>query len=145
MQRSVWIGLLISLSAAFLAGCSDGRPVRVPVSGKVLIDGKPLATGSVRFIPASGRPATGALAADGSFKLGTFDPGDGAIPGEHTITVHASEELSPTLRRWNTPKKYENLLNSGLKQSVTGPLDSVLIELTWGNEKGPFTEVIPLE
>jgi hypothetical protein len=139
--------LIVSLGSlcGLLAGCGDGRPTRVPVAGKVLIDGKPLTVGSVRFMPESGRPATGALGADGSFKLGTFDAGDGAIPGAHTITVHASEEISPTLRRWNTPKKYENPLASGLKEQVDGPRDSVVINLTWGGEKGPFNEVIPLE
>lgn len=135
----------IAILCCIQLGCGDGRPARVPVSGKVLIDGQPLAVGAVRFMPEHGRPATGALRSDGSFTLGTFEQDDGVVPGAHAVTIHASEEISNTLRRWNAPKKYQSEDTSGLAQTIDGPTDSVVIELTWGGQKGPILETIPLE
>jgi len=129
--------------AACLAavGCGDGRPTRVPVSGKVVIDGKPLAFGAVRFTPAEGgRPATGELDAGGAFKLTTFEPEDGAAPGSHVVTIHAAEQLSGDRVRWHVPKKYQDAATYGLTQAIDGPTDSVLIELSWSGQKGPFVE-----
>jgi hypothetical protein len=122
------------------AGCGDGRPARVPVSGKVLIDGKPLTFGAVRFTPVEGRPATGELDADGLFSLSTFESGDGAVPGAHAVTVHPAEQLSGDRVRWHAPKKYESVTTSGISLVIDEPTDSVVIELTWGEEKGPFVE-----
>jgi hypothetical protein len=96
----------------------------------------------VRFTPAGGRPATGTIEPDGSFQLTTFEPGDGVVIGTHTVTVHSTDELSPTLFRWNVPKKYQQAATSGLTQTIDGPSDSVSIELTWGGEKGPILENI---
>ena len=44
----------------------------------------PIAAGKSRE---AGRPAFGKLAADGTFTLGTYGPGDGAVVGEHWVTV----------------------------------------------------------
>ena len=45
--------VMLSLLAVsvMLVGCDDGRPQRLKVSGQVLIDGKPLTHGYVRFVP----------------------------------------------------------------------------------------------
>jgi hypothetical protein len=130
------------LCAAAIPGCGDGRPTRVPVSGKVLIDGKVLAYGAVRFTPEHGRPATGEIQKDGTFAMSTFEPNDGVVPGTHTVTVHAREDLSGTQVRWNAPKKYGNPAQSGLRQIIEKPTDSITIELTWGGQPGPFVETI---
>jgi hypothetical protein len=134
--------LSVLCAVAILPGCGDGRPARVPVAGKVLIDGKPVAIGAVRFTPADGRPATGELGPDGSFRLTTFEPDDGAVVGTHTVTIHSTEELSPTQLRWNVPKKYQLSGTSGLTQKIDRPTDSLTIELTWGGEKGPIIEFV---
>jgi hypothetical protein len=134
--------LCAAAAAVALSGCGDGRPARVPVAGKVLIDGKPVVIGAVRFTPADGRPATGELGPDGSFRLTTFEPGDGAVVGMHTVTIHSTEELSPTQFRWNVPKKYQATSTSGLSEKIDGPTDSLTIELTWGGEKGPIVEFL---
>jgi hypothetical protein len=123
-----------------LAGCGDGRPSRVPVSGCVLIDGTPLKFGAVRFVPPEGRAATGTIGPDGRFRLTTFDPEDGVVCGTHTVTIHSTEELGPTTLRWNVPKKYQLADTSGVKQKIEGPTDAVQIELTWAGEKGPIIE-----
>src|SRR5690242_13923202 len=61
------------LAMAVIAGCSDGRPARVPISGQVLIDGQPLKFGVVKFIPDNGRPSSGNLDENGRFTLHCFD------------------------------------------------------------------------
>lgn len=62
------------------------------VSGVVKLDGKPLSLGLVIFTPELGRAATGPIQADGSYTLGTYKPGDGALVGKHCVTVLAREE-----------------------------------------------------
>lgn len=123
-------------------GCGDGRPTRVPVSGKVLIDGQPLTYGAVRFNPTEGRVATGAIGPDGTFTLGTYELGDGVAVGTHAVTILAAEELEGSAIRWHVPKKYQQASTSELTQTIDGPTDAVVIELTWDGQKGPFVEKI---
>lgn len=139
--RAVSLGLFLLLGASCItfSGCGDGRPKRVPVSGQVLIDGKPLTWGFVRLLPENGRPATGEIGPDGRFTLTTFEDGDGAVLGTHDVIVLANEQLSETTRRWHAPKKYTNAATSGLTQTIDGPTDSLVINLTWDGGH-PFTE-----
>jgi len=130
---------VLALLLATVAGCDDGRPERVAVSGQVLIDGKPLTRGFVRFVPTGARPASGEIAPDGRFTLMTFEPGDGAVTGTHAVSVIAVEQLNDTTRRWHAPKKYADPKTSRLTTTIDGPTDSLLIELTWDGGK-PFVE-----
>lgn len=120
-------------------GCGDGRPARVPVAGRVLIDGKPLERGYVRFVPENARPSGGQIGPDGRFVLTCFDGQDGAVPGRHTIEISSFESLSETSTRWFVPKKYARFETSGLVQTVTEPTGDLTIELTWNGGK-PFVE-----
>ncbi len=94
--------LLLTLALAPL-GCgsrvSSGADVRtelVPVKGKVTYKGQPVAKGTVTFEPDDyGRPATGPIPAEGTFTLGTYKPGDGAVPGHHRITITETGIKSP--------------------------------------------------
>ncbi|TWT36009.1 hypothetical protein KOR34_09060 [Posidoniimonas corsicana] len=71
-----------------LTGCGgDYRQV----SGVVTIDGKPLETGRVKFFPEAGRPAIGEITGGGRYTLTTIDPGDGALPGDYTVTVESTK------------------------------------------------------
>lgn len=76
-------------AAALAAGAGCGRPRPVPVKGTVTLDGKPLSGATVAFSPLdpAGHAATGATADDGSFRLTTYEPGDGALPGEYKVIV----------------------------------------------------------
>lgn len=127
--------VLVAVLLCFAPGCSDGRPERVAVSGKVLIDGKPLTLGNIKFVPEGARPSAGNIDANGNFTLTCYDGNDGVVPGEHKVQVAASEVLSDTLIHWYVPKRYASFRTSGLKQQVTEPTDSIVIELTWGDEK----------
>jgi hypothetical protein len=125
--------LLIALMGA--TGCGDGRPQRVPVSGTVLIDGAPLSYGFVTFVPATGRSASGQLDAQGRFTLGSYEPGDGVLPGPQRVSVLARESLNDKQAKWHAPKKYGKHETSGIVIDITGPNDDVKIDLSWGGEK----------
>jgi hypothetical protein len=140
MSKSIATIITGLLLAGVIAGCSDGRPQRVPVSGQVFINGQPLRSGGIRFTPEGGRPSSGTIDADGRFTLTTYDPSDGCTLGKHRVSVVSVDQLSSTTRRWNAPKAYASPDSSGLTETIDGPVDSVKIELTWGNEKGPFVE-----
>jgi hypothetical protein len=121
-----------------LAGCQE-EPRRFPVSGTVLIDGKPLAGGSIRFVAEAGRPATSGIMSDGSFELGessiSIQPGSalGIMPGVYRVAVSASEiidELTEEVR-WLAPSKYADFRTSGLEVTVDGPQKELIINLTW--------------
>ena len=131
--------IFLAAAVVFQAGCSDGLPVRVPVSGTVYIDGKPLSRGSVMVIPSGERPAGGSIGPDGRFSLSTYERNDGVILGKHMVTIQATEHLNETETRWLTPKKYGNASTSGLSVSIEEATDDLRIELTWDG-KGPFVE-----
>ena len=77
-----------------IAGCGDSappRPVYVPVSGKVVFKGAPLANASVTFLaPGAPEPGTGLTNDSGEFSTQ-------ALPGENIvmISVSAAEESAP--------------------------------------------------
>jgi hypothetical protein len=127
--------LLIGLSS----GCGDGRPRRVPVSGQVLIDGKPLRSGYVRVVPENSRAAQGNIDQNGRFQLTTFDDGDGCVPGTHPLEVSSCEKAGPSAVRWLIPKEYQDAATSGLTVTVKEPTDSLLIQLSWKGGR-PFVE-----
>lgn len=82
----------LMLAALFLtiAGCGGAdRPELVPVSGVVLDkDGKPVAGAEVVFHnPQAPRQAAGTTDNEGKFRLTSFEEGDGAIIGEHKVSV----------------------------------------------------------
>lgn len=122
---------------ATLVGCGDGRPTRVTVSGKVLIDGEPLPKGIIQFVSEGVRPAGGKLDGDGSFTLSCYEEGDGIIPGSYQVTVVAKEMISESKARWLAPSFYADYRQSGLRYEITEPIDDLTIELTWGGKKPP--------
>jgi hypothetical protein len=139
-SRYLWPFLCFLALFPLSLGCGDERPERVKVSGVVMIDGKPLTSGSVRFIPTGSRPETGVIDENGRFTLSTFQPGDGCILGTHTVTIHAADTVDEFTLRWNTPKKYAVATTSGIQKTIDQPTDSMQIEISWDGKPGPFTE-----
>ncbi len=128
--------LVIALSCTLVAtGCSDGLPQRVPVSGKVLIDGKPVTAGSIRFVPEGARPSSADLDSEGRFQLYCFDGEDGAVIGTHRVQVAAREITGDESVRWLAPQKYSDHRASGIVVEITEPVDDLVIELTWDKKK----------
>lgn len=84
--------LVLVLLAMPLVGCGGGVGT-IAVTGVVTHNSKPLADADVSFVPETGSPAYGRTDASGRFTLTTFNEGDGATPGKHTVTVIKSEEV----------------------------------------------------
>ena len=79
------VGLVLALPAA---GCGRAKPATAPVTGRVLMDGKPVAAAAVMFEPVGGGvPARGSTRDDGGFTLSTFARDDGAIVGRHRVSI----------------------------------------------------------
>lgn len=133
-RRYDLLWLITAMAMLAVAGCGDGRPERVPVSGRVTIDGKPLRSGFIRLVPTDARPSVGRIQEDGSFTLTTFTKKDGSVPGTHGVAVVAYDEANPSQIRWLIPKKYSHANTSDLTVDIDGPTDSLEIELTWAGE-----------
>ncbi|MFO0811109.1 MAG: hypothetical protein U0746_20970 [Gemmataceae bacterium] len=134
MRRVIPIAVL-----AFAVGCGSSGPRLVPVSGIVLIDGKPLPFGVVQVAPEGGRAASGRIGPDGRFTLTTFVEGDGCYVGSHPVAVVGTESINAGSQRWHAPMKYASSAESGLTVSIDGPTSSLKIELTWAGGK-PFVQ-----
>lgn len=133
--RSNFCALAILLAA--LAGCSDSVD-RVPVKGKVFVDGQPLTHGVVQVVPEGARPAYGELNAEGEYSLMTFKENDGTVPGVHPVTVTAIETVDEWHNKWHAPKEYSSS-SAGLTVEVRSDGSASDIELSWKGGK-PFVE-----
>ncbi len=71
LQRVVrWLlGVVVMTSAGWLCGCSQEGPDVVPVTGKITVDGKPIANLIVIMQPPDGRPSQGTTNADGVYEM----------------------------------------------------------------------------
>ncbi|HTN76072.1 MAG TPA: carboxypeptidase-like regulatory domain-containing protein [Pirellulaceae bacterium] len=128
------------LGSVALIGCGSGHPQTTAVTGTVTYGGKPVAGAHVMFTPEGGRPAEATTDAAGKFKLTTFSPGDGALPGKHRVMVSkvvTQPSPDPSKNPYGTsknelPARYASP-QSPLQHEVTakGPNDFQL-ELTDG-------------
>ena len=89
-------GTAVVIGMIWLAGCcgpADVRQRRVAVTGSVTCDGQPVESARVIFYPlAEGLPAShGTADSTGRFRLTTFDPQDGAVPGTYVAMVTKTE------------------------------------------------------
>jgi len=89
--------LLLSFAlCGLLAGCGETTAPVYRVTGTVTFNDQPLTTGSVVFVPKGGGPtAQGTIGADGKYSLTTFNDGDGAVPGMHSVMVSAVKDNGP--------------------------------------------------
>jgi hypothetical protein len=130
--------LFLTVVIVGLPGCDD-RPKRVPVSGQVLIDGKPLKLGKITLVPNGARPSVGTIDENGRFVLHCYEREDGVIPGTHRVAIAANEGIGDTGMKWFAPKKYADFKTSGLEITISEKTEDLKIELTWEGGK-PFTE-----
>lgn len=138
MQRDRYFLAFFTGVAALLlamAGCDRG-PDLIPVSGQVLIDGKPLTYGAIRLVPSVGRPAYSQLDSEGRFKLVT-DEVEGVVAGTHAVEIGAVEPISEYKNKHHAPEKYGTAATSGLTVTINEPTDDLKIELTWDGQRPP--------
>lgn len=125
-------GLALLLAAA--AGC--GTRTTYPVRGKVVFkDGTPLTGGLVVFRPVDEKlqvSARGDIRPDGSFVLGTYLEGDGAVAGKYqaAITPPPRRKIreKPVEKGFIHPR-FESYDTSGLEFEVTRDKNSFMIEV----------------
>lgn len=118
-SRPVAAALVLLLGAA---GCG---PKLYPVRGTVtLADGKPVTEGMVVFErKGEDRPVTarGEIQPDGSYRLGTHAPGDGAPPGPYRVLVAPKYDANAVDRPPAPPPfdpRYADFRTSGLEFEV---------------------------
>jgi hypothetical protein len=111
------------LALAGALGCAS--PKTYPVRGRVVFpDGTPLPGGLVVFEPAPGGPPVGtqgAIQPDGTFRLGTYQEGDGAPAGRHRALVVPPWPSSPDERRPARPlihPRFQSFDTSQLEHEV---------------------------
>jgi hypothetical protein len=147
IRRTSRLSLIASFGFVFLlTGCrgNSDRPPLGRVSGKVTYNGKPVTAGSVIFTPANGgsggHVATGHIESDGSYTLTTFDTGDGAVLGQHVVTVESREKLDgPPMDKqgrityvppkMTVPSKYTNPEKTPLRYTVEAGGKTIDLEL----------------
>jgi hypothetical protein len=130
-----------------LSGCSadPNMPKLGKVSGKVSYQGKPLDAGRVVFTPVAGKGgesdqgASGEISSDGSYEMTTFNTGDGAVLGQHIVTVvvqkgempkpDADGHINYVLPKNATPAKYATADKSPLRCTVVAEGMTFDIEL----------------
>lgn len=77
-----------------LAGCN--RSALHSVEGVVLLDGQPLPSASIQFIPqGTGQDATGATDDQGRFVMSTNDPRDGVAAGKYKVVITPRQTATP--------------------------------------------------
>jgi hypothetical protein len=98
MRIPLWLTTTLLIAAA---GCGQGGntltiPELVPISGKVLLDGKPLAAAQVFFLPkgtTGGQMCYASTGDDGSFALKYVNGAEGCPKGEFVMQI--SKLLTP--------------------------------------------------
>lgn len=135
-MRKLSFGRVVILIAACLLATACGRRITlVPAEGRVTLDGKPIDCGGIMVQPRSGPAAQARIESDGTFRLGTFEPGDGAIPGPATVRVICRKEVSrpdaeqaygPSL----IPEKYSQFETSGITVEIEAGMKPLEISLS---------------
>jgi len=166
-NQRVLLGMFVAPAlAAMVAGCGEGRPDRVPVSGQVYVDGQPLKLSGevvvagrrhsldvprmenggiwawVRVQPKNATEASGEIDNDGRFTLTMFEDeggGDGCVVGEHPVSVIVFKQINNSQKLYLVPQKYRDPAKSGLTVKIDGPTDDLRIKLSWEGGR-PFIE-----
>lgn len=118
------------MAAAFLgfSGCGgNDRPKTIPISGLVKIDGQaPGEFGKIYFTPtqpAEGyakRPASGSFDQQGVYRVMSWEPDDGLVPGHYIVNVQPVDPAKTKI-----PKRYHNSATSGLEVDVSLDQDEI--------------------
>lgn len=144
MQRSKFTRIAslfgLSMLALCLGACSKTPrlklPKTYPVVGSVTCDGQPVAGASVMFnsIENGGYGSVAVTDTNGRYKLMTFSPGDGVVPGDYKVAItklvlEGSGGDSPMASSGDPknllPTKYADDSASGLKATVEAKPDNV--------------------
>lgn len=110
-------------------GCGRNAYRLADVSGRVTLDGEPLAGGVVSFQPqaaggsVAGPGSTGRIDADGRYRLASIDGGSGAVVGTHLVRIYSRSPESASKSDSDGPGTRERMpsrynYESGLTYTV---------------------------
>ncbi len=124
MKTTAWLALAMLSALPGVTGCGrDGLPT-YPVTGKVVFpNGRPLEGGTIVFEsvdhPVAARSV---IDMDGSFRLGTYEKGDGAVAGLHRVGITPADPMEIDRDERRPPRvihpKYKDIDESGLEFEV---------------------------
>ena len=121
------------LLTALLSGCGGSGVEVAPVSGRVTLDGAPLAGARICFQPeaSGGSPSYGASDSDGNYVLGYNRDQQGALIGWHTVSVvrGGNSDSNNNLTPQALPSRY-NTASELRKEVKHGENNVVHLELT---------------
>jgi hypothetical protein len=129
VRRTYSCAVAFAVLVVGLVGCTGNeRPKTIPISGRVTIDGQPPGEfGRINFTPTEAaegyvkRPAAGSFAADGSYRVMSWQPDDGLVPGHYTVNLMPGDASKTKI-----PTRYNSSGTSGLEVNV--PVDQGEIE-----------------
>lgn len=143
-QQFQWLVGGVVASVALVLGCSEAKdPSKketIPIKGEVVVDGAPAAGVLVQLFTAqdistrTGSLSIGSTDDQGKFEIGTYSQGDGAPPGDYSVTfswpaMQMSQEREAPDRLKN---RYKDPSKSTFKITVASdkPVDMGKVELT---------------
>ena len=132
-----WVPCLAAIGLIAIGASCNRNDGLASVTGSVQFRGTPLTEGQVVFTPqagTTGAPAVGNIAADGTFAVKTAGR-DGAVVGQHRVTVHARQKLTEeesrnlVVPKSLIPEKYSQQDQSPLTYDVQAGPNEFRIEL----------------
>jgi hypothetical protein len=130
------VGVLLTAALAGLSGCGDST--RATVSGNVTVDGKPLESGAINFLPtgATKGPSAGATIVEGRYLISTEK---GVQIGENLVQIRGvgktgkmvANPMGPgQIEEWaeHVPEKYNK--RTTLSRAVKAGSNELDFELT---------------
>src|SRR6266849_1144283 len=144
VRRGCLQGLVGALILAGLGCGSKGKPVKF--DGLITYDDEPLGGATVQFSPIDvtrGQPAVGVTDSKGIFRLTTYAPEDGALPGEYKVTVSklkgdkSSDTVTPPKNKMEGMQLYMQKGKEMAQEKYNAKKWSP-IPLIYGGDKSPL-------
>jgi len=135
--------LVIAVLICIVSGaCGPAGPEMGRVNGVVTLDGTPVPEGTVQFWPKDGRPARGSITEDGSFVMTTFDSNDGALVGEHRVTIKATRSIQSGPKIKSTAAEISHFSQKGAKRIRATKVDWLVPEKYSDVDTTPLTATV---
>lgn len=130
-------GLLLA-AALLLSGCA-GDPLPAKVRGEVLLDGQPLAKGTIIFAVPGKPEATGVIENGKIISVGTFKTDDGVSVGQAQVAVQAIQiEAAPVVVQDPGETQSNTLASMSGKSLIPSRYGNPTTSgLTWDLKAGP--------
>jgi hypothetical protein len=132
-MTSRFAGMLVACAAlATLAGgCSSGESVGT-VTGSITLDGAPLKSGQIRFVPLDGETATaGAVITDGQYSATV-------APGQKTVEITSPQGAPPRKMYDDAPSPSRRVAETDLVPARYNVQSELKVEVRPGEERHDF-------